>query len=365
MLKKKMLVLAVFAIIFVLSTAQDIQLSQYYNTAQFMNPAFVGSSHAFRSVINKRTQWPGLDAKYNTMFLSADYNLNKLNSGFGGHMVVDRQGSSVIRSSEAALQYATWVNINYEYSLRVGLQLGYHNKRLDYSQLTTPSTYNPNSFSYSYINPDDLDIDFKSTSFLDIGSGLLLYSDHFWFGYALYHVDKPSYSFMVEGAHSHVDFRHDFIGGYKFKTNIGKKANLYSNNFIITPTFLYKRQGKADQLDLGTYLNYMSLMLGVWYRGIPIKNYNNQDHRAIINNESIIFLLGTKFDYFTISYSYDFVISKLSRTSMGAHEINLIFVYPSEEEFVFKNKKFKALPCPKIQKEKRKREKREKRKKRN
>lgn len=329
--------------------AQDIQQTQYYNAIQFLNPAFVGSSHAFRGVTNLRTQWPGLHAKYTTLYMSADYNLSKYNSGVGGYVVLDRQGPSVIRSFETAFQYASWVNLNQTYSLRFGLQASYHGKGLDYNQLTLPSTYNNNTQSYTSVNPLLYDFHFKNTRYFDFASGVVLYSRNLWVGYALYHLNRPETSFLTPWEMEKLAPRHDIIAGYKFESNIGKRENLYTNNFAITPTFLYKMQSKSDQLDLGTYLSFKNLMLGAWYRGIPVKSYNNN-----MNNESIIFLVGVKWNYFTVNYSYDFVISRLYGNSGGAHEINITFLYPLEEEFSIKNKRFKSLPCPRIQKDRRK-----------
>ncbi|MFA9210006.1 MAG: type IX secretion system membrane protein PorP/SprF, partial [Yersinia sp. (in: enterobacteria)] len=36
----------------------------------------------------------------------------------------------------------------------------------------------------------------------------------------------------------------------------------------ITPAFIYKAQGKFDQLDVGMYLTYEPVVFGLWYRGL-------------------------------------------------------------------------------------------------
>ena len=110
--------------------------------------------------------------------------------------------------------------------------------------------------------------------------------------------------------------------------------------FSITPTVHYRLQGKSDQLDLGVYVFYKMIMTGVWYRGLPIKNIDDR----IINNESVIFLGGVKFDQLGLAYSYDLVISEIGGTTGGAHELNLIFQFPKEAKKRGRN--FKRLPCP-------------------
>ncbi len=326
---------------------QDIQLTQYYNASQYLNPAFVGTFYAFRMVADTRLQWPALDAKYYTYYLSADYNLEKFNSGVGGYIINDNQGGVIYKETEVALQYATWVNLNYNFSLRAGIQGSYNNLSIDYQHLSFPSQYNTSALDYNTTAIPNSLKDVGSANYFDVGSGLLFYSDQIWFGYSFYHINKPVKGLINNPEKARSNFRHAIIGGYRFKYNIGRKVNLYSYNFHVIPTFLYKKQAKSDQLDLGLYFQYEDILCGLWYRGIPVKNYNNDLNN--LNNESLIFLAGVRFESFSVAYSYDLVISKLV-SSGGAHEISLIFRYPPESKFVSKHKKYKAVPCPKLEK---------------
>jgi hypothetical protein len=54
------------------------------------------------------------------------------------------------------------------------------------------------------------------------------------------------------------------------------------------------------------------VMGGLWYR------------QAGRNPDAIIFALGTRYEQFKITYSYDFTISKLYSASGGSHEISFI-----------------------------------------
>jgi type IX secretion system PorP/SprF family membrane protein len=108
-----------------------------------------------------------------------------------------------------------------------------------------------------------------------------------------------------------------------------------------TPTAHYKLQGRSDQVDLGLYGLYDHLILGVWYRGIPmLKRYRP----GLLNNESMVGLLGWKVKGLSASYSYDFTVSKLARARTGgSHELNITYVwgYPKK-----KRKVMRRLPCP-------------------
>jgi hypothetical protein len=111
------------------------------------------------------------------------------------------------------------------------------------------------------------------------------------------------------------------------------------------PTLLYKSQGKFDQLDVGMYFINEPVMVGIWYRGLPIKNY-----AGYANNESIIFMAGLNYQRLSFCYSFDLTLSALSiNNTRGAHEISLIY----EWNIPYKNRKnARPLPCPSFYKNK-------------
>jgi type IX secretion system PorP/SprF family membrane protein len=129
------------------------------------------------------------------------------------------------------------------------------------------------------------------------------------------------------------------FAGYTFLGNeIDKEKS-------ISPAIHYKHQGKFDQLDLGMYVTYSPLVLGLWYRGLPIKKYDEN----INNHESLVFLAGFRQDKFSIGYSYDATISTLGVGSGGAHEISISYLFenivPSKPRA---KKNSKMLSCPKF-----------------
>lgn len=105
-------------------------------------------------------------------------------------------------------------------------------------------------------------------------------------------------------------------------------------------------EGKSDQLDIGAYLTYNEVVVGVWYKGIPIKNYQPGIH----NNESVIGLIGLVLGNFRIGYSYDATVSRLARANTGgAHELSLTFVFDQQSNGKKKTKHRMRKPvCPKF-----------------
>ena len=329
------LLIAVFFGILTNSGAQDIQLSQYYNINQLYNPAFTGTAYALRASIHQRLQWPSLHARYSTTLISTDYNWKKYNSGIGAVFLYDQQGSSYIRNYATVFQYSYLAELNSRLSFRGGLSTGLVRRVLSTSEMMLPEQFNGNGF-------DKYEGNRFSKNYVDISAGILLYTDRWWLGISSNHLNTPNQSFI--GEIERLPLKFDILTGIKIP--IKKLATMRyleatdEDIFALYPTLLYKWQGKSDQLDLGLYGIYRFVKTGIWYRGIPVKNY----HQHLPNHESLSFVGGLKFSSFSLDYSYDYVISKLNSYSGGAHEINLTFYYPKNPG---KGKhKVKKLPCP-------------------
>ncbi len=95
-------------------------------------------------------------------------------------------------------------------------------------------------------------------------------------------------------------------------------------------------QDTYTQLDLGLYWYQMPLVIGIWYRGIPV-------FKELSSNDALAFLLGFKIDQFSIGYSYDLTISKLVGFTGGTHEISTNYMF---NQGITQREKRKIIPCP-------------------
>ena len=175
---------------------------------------------------------------------------------------------------------------------------------------------------------------------------MLLYSDRYWVGVAAHHINRPQQAFFRTSDSDRLPMKGSFQAGLKIPfggyTGLGDEME---REMSISPALLYKFQGKYDQLDLGVYLTYSPIVLGLWYRGLPIKKY-----AANINNhESIIALVGYRQENFSFGYSYDLTVSSLGSASGGAHEISLSYIFDYEQKSRNRrSRKDKQLSCPKF-----------------
>lgn len=328
--------------------AQDPQFSQFYAAPMYHNPAFTGSAYAPRVMFNYRNQWPSLGANFVTNVITVDTYAEKLNSGFGIMFLDDQQGSNRLKSTEFSGFYSYQMNILDDHFIRFGAQATYSNRGFNPIGLTFGDQFDNSGFTGNPTNdPLANPTNIQPVNFVDFGAGLLYYNPKAFLGVAVNHLTEPTMNFLGSGNGDILPRKITVNGGFNIPldNSFSSAANV-DKEFTLTPAFLFKQQGKFSQLDLGAYVTYTPLTLGLWYRGIPIKKQATT--RA--NHDAIIALVGFRFDSFSIGYSYDLTISGLGASSGGAHELSIAYqfeAFESEKNPHIRRKK-KALSCPKF-----------------
>ena len=321
--------------------AQDPQFSQYYSAPLYLNPAFAGSTGCTRFVSNYRNQWFGLQKPYNTFAFSADKNLDLINSGVGIQFLSDQIGKNGISTVDISLFYAYRVNLSKKYSLRAGLQAGWGSKSLDILQYTFPDQYSDDGFES--ISSADYQNKRTRTNYLDISSGILFYSTHFWFGFTGKHINEPNQTFFSTDNQARLPANLSIHSGYKFILSSEESVKYDKRSHrskSLSPTFLFKHQGPFNQLDIGVYYMTSPVFIGLWYRGIPLVKTVD----SFTNKDAIIVQAGIRFERLNFGYSFDYTISQLSPFARGSHELSLGYVFCSGKK---KGKeRLKTLPCP-------------------
>lgn len=317
--------------------SQDIQFSQFYSVPLYHNPAFTGSVHATRATVLSRLQWLGLDANYKTYYASGDTYLDKYKSGIGFQVLHDIQGSSIYASTQFSFLYSYEIPVTTKFTVRMGLQASGVQRTLDYTGLKYPDQFNdPNGF----VGGGNYRTGTQNQLYADVGAGTVVYSNRIWGGFSVQHLNTPVQSF-AGAAKDQLPMNFQLTGGYKIPLSHKKYLSQteYESEISITPTFHYKSQGKSDQLDMGLYGMYNQLMAGVWYRGIPIKNYDAK----IPNRESVVFLIGLVYKTWNFGYSYDLTVSKLTSAGPGgSHEFSVTYIHKPGK----KQKVMRRIPCP-------------------
>lgn len=336
---KKVLIICLFCCS--LAKAQDPEFSQYYAAPLYLNPAFAGTSVDHRFIANYRNQWPSVSQAFQTYSFSYDYNLATHNSGLGFLLMADKAGSANLKSTQLNFQYAYKVKLSERMVLSSGVNFGVGSRTIDFNKLIF---YQQLDFSQNsdHLPPPPSNVKLEGQTYFDFGAGMLVYSRKVWFGFSMSHLNRPNRSLM--DAESEIPVKTSVHGGIRLPLYHGvfKRDRTAS----IAPSFVYKQQGNFDQLDLGSYFFYEPVVVGLWYRGIPLQ----QNAKDNISHDAIVVVLGFQLQNVELSYSYDVTVSELGPISGGAHELGLKFKIELATQAT-KRKRERFIPCPTFSKD--------------
>ena len=315
-------------IIVKISFGQDPHFSQFYAAPLYLGPSFAGAAEDTRLMTNYRDQWPKMPGVFVTYSFAADHYIPDLNSGFGLFVMKDQAGDGKIDITNISANYAYRVKLNNQWYFRPGIKGFYYQNFINYNKIVFNDQLN-----FGSNNPSSVEIkEDNRTNYFDFGASLLFHSDKYWAGGSVDHMIKMSPSFKDNI--NYAPMKYTLFGGANFP--LGNLSFNRNRNKIIT-AFQFKSQGQTQQLDLGAYYKRNSLMVGLWYRGLPLIAPNP-------TSDAIIIMLGYTSKDFTVGYSYDLTVSRLITYTGGAHELS--FIYKFNMTDVFGDRKRSAIPCP-------------------
>lgn len=304
--------------------SQDSQFSQFYASPLYLAPSFAGSTDGDRIAVNYRSQWPSISKAFQTYSLGYDHYFPHLKSGVGVLLFREQAGASSFATTNIGLVYAYKFRFRSGWRISPGLTFFYTQRNLDFDKLIFYDELETGTGTTEYEVLDkkaDIDASFSTLAF----------NRNYWFGFTWDRILMPNRSLTGEIIND--PWKFSVYGGAKF--SIFDRYN-WASGQSISPSFLFKMQDQYTQLDLGLYWYQMPLVIGIWYRGIPV-------FKDLASNDALAFLLGFKIDQFSIGYSYDLTISKLVGFTGGAHEISINYQF---NQGVTKRERRKMIPCP-------------------
>jgi type IX secretion system PorP/SprF family membrane protein len=296
-------------------SAQDPVFSQFYSAPLQLNPSLAGVAYKPNFAINYRNQWPGLNNAYQTYALSYDQYFEDYNSGVGFYLQADDAGNGILKTNKAAAIYAYRLRINRQWEVKWGIELGLVQSRLNWEKLVFGDQLDPifgpvspggTPIPGAEIQPEDLNL-----TYLDIGTGGVLYSKRLYLGLSIKHLNNPSQSYLgkAENLNGGLPLRWNVHVGTEIPIQAGNKDRWKA---FISPGIMYVRQGPFQQINLGTFVGMGDIYGGLWYR------------HAGADPDAVIGAIGLRKGYLRFTYSYDITISPLSNKSGGSHELGIM-----------------------------------------
>ena len=310
---KKILLAIVLLGTSIFAFGQDIHFSQFNASPLTLNPALAGKlSCTYRAALNYRNQWNSIPAPYVTYSGSFDAALwkEKLGGdavGLGLLIYNDVSGDGNLSNLNLSMFLAYHKALGEGHLLSAGFQASYVQRSVDLFKLVFPNQIGANGIDLGLPNNEPLD---DAHNYLDLSAGLhwsSIISDNFSFniGGAYYHLLEPVESFN-DDTKSTLPSRYVAHGGFT--------AGL-SEQFSLSPSFLYMTQAGTSEINVGTALGYHTdgavLYFGTWYR---VK-------------DAIIALVGLEFQNLLFGFSYDVSVSEVAQASnnKGGFELSLTY----------------------------------------
>lgn len=287
--------------------AQDIQLSQFYQTTLYRNPAFAGIMKGdIRAQVVTRSQWNSIANAYKTGSFNLEY---RTKSGsmddyvtWGLQVYHDRAGTADLRSTllMPAFNYHRSLSQTSNQYLSLAVMGGLVQRRIDRSKITTNTTYETGADGEDQLN--------TGVTFWDGSVGISYNAglgenerNNMLLGFAYHHFNKPNNSFFNDPA-ARLDPKMVFSADIGFGLNDYSSANFYS-----------------DYLLQGSYRQFMTgILYGLQLGAGTEETQNRLQGGAFLRwGDAVIPTLKLDYGNFAFGFSYDVNISKLSAKSSG------------------------------------------------
>jgi type IX secretion system PorP/SprF family membrane protein len=312
--------------------AQDPVFTQYYFVPETQNGAFTGTVNTLNTGILHRTQWPDgarrLDTDY--AFINGSIgNLSEDSRPNDSNLQNIGIGLTVLNQHEVFTDY-NYTQINGVFSLNLdldnfysglrmilGLEGGYGTKNFNFKSLLFEDQINTNdgSIGGGSLDPSLLRLQNKK-KFFDISSGFLLYTDDFWLGASMKHLNTPNIAFDSQGKLP-LDMNFTLQSGYSFNLDSGPGFSFLPDDSKLVLTSNFMKQGQYNRLDFGSIVHFNPFIIGVIAATNPMMKSADSHLLTSVN------LIGSiKIYNFTFGYSYDVSTSKIENTQ-GVHEFSL------------------------------------------
>jgi type IX secretion system PorP/SprF family membrane protein len=278
---------------------QESLYTQYMYNTMMVNPAYTGSSDLTEVFALHRNQWVGFEGAPKTYNFALSVPLENTNFAIGINFLNESIGPTL--SNNIAISAAYHLPISEKYKLAIGLQSSINIFDFDQSKL-------------NIFDPTDVRLqNFTQSTQPNVGAGLYLYSNQFYFGVSIPH-------FLASKLYddNNINVYQNEMNWYAIT---GYVFNL-SNSIKAKPAVLFKSvTGAPYQLDLSANLLFHEkLTTGISYR-------LNASWNAMAGFQITPQLFA--------GYGYDLQSTQLINYNSGSHEIFLKYSFQRKQKRIF------------------------------
>lgn len=319
---KKYLLILLLLPLGIITQAQDIHFSQFYENSIMRNPGLTGIfSGDYKVGVNYRSQWSNISVPFQTFLFSGETRIatNKAVGdylSFGVASTYDKAGSISFNSLQVypAINYNKSLEDRRNSYLSVGFAGGYIQRSYDMSKATFSTQYvNGN---YSANNASGEDFNNNTLENYDVAAGVSFNSSaglnnvvNYYLGFSAFHLNKPKQAFDDDNALIVLTTKYTGNAGFSWQVN---------RQFGLTMHMDYISQGTYSQLITGGLISWQTTRE---------TSDNLKIYAGVFVRAKDAFIPTFKIDYqaYSLTFSYDVNISSLKTASAGAggYELSL------------------------------------------
>ncbi|MEZ3518969.1 MAG: type IX secretion system membrane protein PorP/SprF [Muribaculaceae bacterium] len=293
----------------------DAQLTQYWATPAYYNPAATGTTDYVRIRGGAKLQWLGIENAPKSFLAAADSPL-KIGSRRIGLGVNFSQESLGLFSNLLANIQASFKMRLFKGTLSIGVQGGYYNSKFRGSEVYIPDNDDYHQGSDTNIPTQDL-----VGSAFDFSAGLHWQHKYFSVGISGLHLLEPSVKLGVEGNESSDSQEYETIVPRQLYLIADGNIPIKNTLFELQPSLLARTDFNGFGAEVTARARYNKfLSFGIGYRW----------------KEALSAMVAVELKNFFLGYAYDYPMSAINKASSGSHE--LIAGYSLKLDFSGKNR---------------------------
>ncbi len=282
--------------------AQDHIYSQPFLSPLYLNPAAAGTAdNDLRVNAIFRKQWFSIPGGMNYFTASLDKYVRNLSGGVG--LLATSSSEGFIQRTNFAGAYSFEIcSSNWE--LRMGLQAGVSNRRLDFNKLIFSDQLDQDGIIPGSVTAAEIAINNKKY-YPDFGGGAMF----FWRN-----------TLMISGSANHINqpdesFTSNTESKLPIRWNGAMRYLLETENLYIVPGATYNRQAANQAWSIGCDVKSHYVNVGLWYRG----NVNFQGSNAWVVTLTLDNFLGRgqNSDKLRFGMAYDATTGPLTYSRTG------------------------------------------------
>ena len=269
---------------------QDIHFSQMHTAPLYMNPANTGFFQGdYRITAIYRNQWATVTVPYSTFSSSIDFNFVSDENlvGLGFVAFSDRAGDSKFTTNmfSVSLSYDKALDMRRTLYLNGGMQIGYTNSYLDYTNLKFDENYLGAPLTETFVT--------NSYGYFDINWGGTFYYipdryNSFDIGVAGFHLNKPVQTFLGDPM-AVIPAKYIIHAGGSFPTGYP---------YVVYPKIMYAIQYPHQELVFGAICKIRTEKQGSTTKSFYLGSMNRW-------NDAIFLISKMDINKFTINLVYD------------------------------------------------------------